>query len=317
VWAAVIALIGVAITGLIQLWIGRRTVAAAHKSAEAAKTQADNTRLQAENARRAAEAADRSATAAAEAVGVNRETALGVAQRAVADALAKRYQDAAEQIGHDKAAVRLAGIYAMTRLADDWPEQRQQCIDVLCAYYRMSTSNPSDTAHSHGEREIQKAILNEILARVGGPPFGPRVHHLWSDCVFDFTGARFENLAWAGLTFRGSITFAGASFAGHCEFLNCDFDYAGASFQGSLVTGTLRFRDITSLECGVNLREVTVPRNSELSIATSWAGRDSLWWFDDAEISGLLTVYLSADTHRGAFYFRGEDRPRSLRPTGR
>jgi hypothetical protein len=47
-----------------------------------------------------------------------------------------RYQDAADLIGHDQAAVRLAGIYAMARLADDWVEQRQQCIDVLCRRHR-------------------------------------------------------------------------------------------------------------------------------------------------------------------------------------
>src|SRR3954454_17543061 len=57
--------------------------------------------------------------------------------RADAEGLSKRYQDAAEQLGHDKAAVRLAGVYAMARLADEWPEQRQTCVDVLCAYMRM------------------------------------------------------------------------------------------------------------------------------------------------------------------------------------
>ncbi|MFD9499878.1 hypothetical protein [Streptomyces sp. NPDC060035] len=34
-------------------------------------------------------------------------------------------------LGHDQAAVRLAGVYALARLADDWAEQRQVCIDVL------------------------------------------------------------------------------------------------------------------------------------------------------------------------------------------
>lgn len=51
--------------------------------------------------------------------------------------LGTRFQDAADLIGHGRASVRLAGLYAMARLADDWPEQRQQCIDVLCAYLRV------------------------------------------------------------------------------------------------------------------------------------------------------------------------------------
>jgi hypothetical protein len=61
----------------------------------------------------------------------------GDASRADADQRDQRYSTAAQQLGHDKAAVRLAGVYAMSRLADDWSQQRQQCIDVLCAYLRM------------------------------------------------------------------------------------------------------------------------------------------------------------------------------------
>ena len=30
-----------------------------------------------------------------------------------------------------------AGIHAMAGLADDWEENRQTCIDVICAYLRM------------------------------------------------------------------------------------------------------------------------------------------------------------------------------------
>ena len=52
----------------------------------------------------------------------------GDAYRADAEQLAQRYTTAAEQIGHEKAAVRLAGVYAMARLADDWDEQRQICV---------------------------------------------------------------------------------------------------------------------------------------------------------------------------------------------
>ena len=56
-----------------------------------------------------------------------------------------RYAKAAEQLGHDKPAVRLAGVYAMAQLADDWVrikdrEQQQVCIDVPCAYFRMPTT---------------------------------------------------------------------------------------------------------------------------------------------------------------------------------
>jgi hypothetical protein len=53
--------------------------------------------------------------------------------------LNERFATAAEQLGSDEPAVRLAGVYAMAGLADDWKEKenRQTCVDVLCAYLRM------------------------------------------------------------------------------------------------------------------------------------------------------------------------------------
>jgi hypothetical protein len=46
----------------------------------------------------------------------------GDATRADAQQFADRYTKAAEQLGAEQAAVRLAGVYAMARLADDWTE---------------------------------------------------------------------------------------------------------------------------------------------------------------------------------------------------
>ena len=49
--------------------------------------------------------------------------------------LNERFATAAGQLGSDKPpAVRLAGVYAMAGLADDWEENRQTCVDVLCGY---------------------------------------------------------------------------------------------------------------------------------------------------------------------------------------
>ena len=52
--------------------------------------------------------------------------------------LNERFATAAGQLGDDKPpAVRLAGVYAMAGLADDWEENRQTCVDVLCASLRL------------------------------------------------------------------------------------------------------------------------------------------------------------------------------------
>ena len=47
------------------------------------------------------------------------------------------YAKAVEQLGHEKAPVRLGALYSLERLAEDKPERRQIIVDVICAYLRM------------------------------------------------------------------------------------------------------------------------------------------------------------------------------------
>jgi hypothetical protein len=62
--------------------------------------------------------------------------------------LNERFDTVAEQLGSDKPpAVRMAAVYAMAGLADDWQDHRQMCVDVLCAYLRMPYEpGPGDDA---------------------------------------------------------------------------------------------------------------------------------------------------------------------------
>ena len=45
----------------------------------------------------------------------------------------ERFTAITAQLGDAQPAVRLAGVHAMAGLADDWQENRQTCVDVLCA----------------------------------------------------------------------------------------------------------------------------------------------------------------------------------------
>ena len=47
------------------------------------------------------------------------------------------YAKAVEQLGHEKAPVRLGALYSLERLAQDKPERRQTIVNVICAYLRM------------------------------------------------------------------------------------------------------------------------------------------------------------------------------------
>ncbi len=96
------------------------------------------------------------------------------------DAAARRitelYSKSVDQLGSDKAAVRLGGLYALERLANSNPTQELTIGNVICAYLRMpytpSRELPDDATQEQRdrhdqliqEREIRQAAL-DILTR--------------------------------------------------------------------------------------------------------------------------------------------------------
>lgn len=86
---------------------------------------------------------------------------------AVGASLRERYTNTAEQLGSNHLAVRLAGIYALAALADDWAkfgseDERQICIDLLCAYLRSQPDEDSAT-----RKELVTATLQVVCERLG------------------------------------------------------------------------------------------------------------------------------------------------------
>ncbi|MGD1225822.1 pentapeptide repeat-containing protein [Streptomyces krungchingensis] len=163
----------------------------------------------------------------------------GDAHRSDASQLADRYTTAAEQLGHDQAAVRLAGVYALARLADDWEEQRQVCIDVLCAYLRMPYKpDPAAQGHKTGEREVRHTIIRVISAHLQDPDAATA----WSRYRLDFTGAVFDGGDFAGSHFAGWVSFDGATFSGgrvsfsYATFSGGKVSFDRAAFRGGRVS---------------------------------------------------------------------------------
>jgi hypothetical protein len=98
----------------------------------------------------------------------------GDVRRADAEQLAQRFTTAVDKLVHEKTAVRLAGVNALAQLADDWGEQRQVCIDVLCAYQRMTyETDPASDKHREGEREVRHTITRLIRDHLQDNPHGP------------------------------------------------------------------------------------------------------------------------------------------------
>jgi len=87
--------------------------------------------------------------------------------------LNERFATAAEQLGRNKPpAVRLAGVYAMAGLADDWKENRQTCVEVLCAYLRMPYEpDPGDQAPAPerlafgASHEVRRTVIRGSAGR--------------------------------------------------------------------------------------------------------------------------------------------------------
>lgn len=224
--AALMAAVVATLAASLQRRSGREAAAAAKKSAEGSRTSAASSQ--------------RSAKAAEDSVALTAATAQSAGLRADAKALSKRYQDAAGQLGHDKPAVRLAGIYAMSRLADDWVEQRQTCIDVLCAYLRMPWEAAPTEPLQYGEKQVRGSILvviNQHLADGAEPS--------WEANNFDFTAARFKDVRFDGCTFARHVTFAGAYFSGDCLLKDIVFG-EGASFDRCAFAGRVHLDGVTS-----------------------------------------------------------------------
>ncbi|QDN63180.1 pentapeptide repeat-containing protein [Streptomyces sp. RLB3-17] len=202
----------------------------------------------------------------------------GDAHRTDANQLADRYTTAAEQLGHNQAAVRLAGVYALARLADDWQEQRQVCIDVLCAYLRMPYEPElSAPGYKEGEREVRLTIIDVIHLHL----LNPETPTSWCENRFNFNGATFDGGDFFGSHFCNFVYFGEATFSnGMVSFRRAKFKW-----------GYVAFRDATFSGGHVDFREA----------AFSGATVD----FDRATFSGSMVTFGNSTFSGGTVDFDG------------
>lgn len=185
--------------------------------------------------------------------------------------LNERFGAACNQIGNESPTVRLAGIYALAALADEWPEQRQVCIDVLCSYLRIPYEPSVESEwYLDAESEVRLAITSVISRHLrADAPFSWQGHDF--DLVravlrsADFSGIQlpsgrfFLSLArfpagwisfdgmvvsggevwFGGATFDGArVTFDGAEFrGGRVKFEGAGFNGGEVSFRGAKFAG--------------------------------------------------------------------------------
>lgn len=204
-------------------------------------------------------------------------TEFDAAQRRVTDL----YTKAVEQIGHADAAVRLGGLYALERVAQNNVWQRQTIVDVLCAYLRMPYTPPAERAadrptdssaapltdpllnqakpapdggrDAHQELQVrltaQRIIRTHLTLPTGVEP--QRAHVLkpdpqqpfWPDTDIDLTGATLVDWRMSRCRVRDAV-FGEATFTGNAVFDETTFTGA-ARFNEASFTGNSVFNKAT------------------------------------------------------------------------
>ncbi|MCG8919424.1 pentapeptide repeat-containing protein [Actinokineospora sp. PR83] len=177
------------------------------------------------------------------------------------DAEARRitdlYTKAVEQLGSEKAPVRLGGLYALERLAQDHAEQRQTIVNVLCAYLRMPYDLPEqapepgadkDLLLEHRERIQEREVrltAQRLLATHlrPGPDENTPAATFWIDIDIDLTGATLIDLELDACTIRAA-RFSEAIFTGITRFNGATFTHT-AWFNGATFTHTAWFNGAT------------------------------------------------------------------------
>jgi uncharacterized protein YjbI with pentapeptide repeats len=187
------------------------------------------------------------------------------------------YAKGVEQIGSDKAAVRLGGLYALERAAQENPGLRQTVVNVLCAYLRMpypvkfvylgdgdsgatprglplvqydtEPSNERDVARADAQEELQvrstaQAILLRHLRDFEAAEVPPAERDLyWSAVEIDLSGATLVSWDCSQLRFGGPTFFDGAKFVGPAVFHEVTFDQV-AWFNNCHFTEVADFQNV-------------------------------------------------------------------------
>lgn len=151
-----------------------------------------------------------------------------------------KMQDAVDQLGSDRASTRIAGVYALTDVADTYGGgYRQRVVDILCGYLRSdretyplsadgkpATDQPrSGDSDKAVESTIIAVMRNHLLKERKADNGEIRVRQivrddqLWCDCAFDLHGVTFhEYVDLMDITSVRGLNFNRSKFEDHINF---------------------------------------------------------------------------------------------------
>ena len=182
----------------------------------------------------------------------------------------ERYTKAVEQLGDEKAPIRMGGIYTLVGLVDEWLEEKslsdderfkegQVIINNLCAYIRspftlatrydeLSKDSPSsdgiykdnqqefytDKAEFKAEADVRLGIIKEIHDRIQGPD--KNTPGAWSDFEYDFSGSIFfYSVDLTNSYYTKYVNFSGSIYQDQANF-------SRSTYQGRANFGDSTYR---------------------------------------------------------------------------
>jgi uncharacterized protein YjbI with pentapeptide repeats len=184
---------------------------------------------------------------------------------------------ASDQLGSDQASVRLAGLFALERLAQDNPSHRQTIVDIICGYLRMPYTPPPQRSapprnaislrplrpawirpqpinskvisgnDPRQERQVRLTAQRILAAHLRPEPKGrrgkPSNPKYWPLIDLDLAGAALVDLDLQRCCIRTG-NFSRADFTGEARFggMTCT-EYAG--FDGTAFGGEALFGEAT------------------------------------------------------------------------
>ncbi|HWD45082.1 MAG TPA: pentapeptide repeat-containing protein, partial [Actinomycetota bacterium] len=192
-----------------------------------------------------------------------------------------RYIRAVEQLGHEKAPVRLGALYSLEHLAQDNPGYRQTVVDVVCAYLRMPYTLPAQpeldaeeveksalpaggrdrASHSapgqdpaREELQVRQTAQRLLEFHLRCPPrtsgqeaqlLPPSPQHaFWPGISLDLTGAILVGFSFSEVSVI-KVRFVGATFQGGARFVEATFEgpaeFGQATFEGPAIFNKATF----------------------------------------------------------------------------
>ena len=256
----------------------------------------------------------------------------------------ERYTKAVEQLGDEKAPIRMGGVYTLVGLIDEWLEDEsiekyedrlkegQVIINNLCAYIRspftlashydeLKQDTPgaegvyqdkvqefyADKATLDSEADVRLSIIKEIHDRIQGPD--KNTPGAWSDFEYDFSGSTFfYPIDLTNSYYAKPINFSGSTYQGGADFTDSTYQ-DWAYFTGSTYKDVADFSGSTYQDWA-DFSRSTYKGEANFSRSTyqDWAYFTGSTYKGEANFSDSTYqdwAYFTGSTYQEEAYFSG------------